>query len=87
MLCCGESPTNIKNRLGHENIQSTMVYLHMDLLNKSKTSGPCGFPLTNLHLAESVDYGPSPKVLEDRKDIAYYINEFSICTKHKFDQK
>jgi hypothetical protein len=24
----------IKNRLGHENIQSTMVYLHMDLASK-----------------------------------------------------
>jgi len=34
MLCCGESPTNIKNRLGHENINATMVYLHMDLTHK-----------------------------------------------------
>jgi site-specific recombinase XerD len=35
MLCCGESPTDIKNRLGHENINATMVYLHMDLTHKA----------------------------------------------------
>ena len=34
MLCCGHAITDIKNRLGHENIQSTMVYLHMDLASK-----------------------------------------------------
>jgi integrase/recombinase XerD len=34
MLSCGESITDIKNRLGHENINSTMVYLHMDLTHK-----------------------------------------------------
>ena len=34
MLCCGNSITDIKNRLGHENINSTMVYLHMDLTHK-----------------------------------------------------
>jgi len=34
MLCCGKSITDIKNRLGHENINSTMVYLHMDLTHK-----------------------------------------------------
>jgi site-specific recombinase XerD len=34
MLCCGQSPTDIKNRLGHENLNSTMVYLHMDLTHK-----------------------------------------------------
>ncbi len=31
MLCSGASPTDIKNHLGHENIDSTMVYLHMNL--------------------------------------------------------
>lgn len=31
MLCCGSSITDIKNRLGHENIQSVMAYLHLDL--------------------------------------------------------
>lgn len=30
-LSCGELISDIKNRLGHENIQSTMIYLHMDL--------------------------------------------------------
>jgi integrase/recombinase XerD len=34
MLCCGNSITDIKNRLGHENVNSTMVYLHMDLTHK-----------------------------------------------------
>lgn len=31
MLSKGDSLTDIKNRLGHENIQSTTIYLHMDL--------------------------------------------------------
>jgi len=32
MLGCGDkSLTDIKNQLGHENLQSTMTYLHMDL--------------------------------------------------------
>jgi integrase/recombinase XerD len=34
MLCAGDPITDIKNRLGHENIQSTMTYLQMDLTNK-----------------------------------------------------
>lgn len=34
MLASGHSPSDIKNRLGHENIQSTMVYLHMDLSHR-----------------------------------------------------
>jgi len=34
MLSCGHSVTDIKNRLGHENVNSTMVYLHMDLTRK-----------------------------------------------------
>jgi site-specific recombinase XerD len=34
MLSCGHAITDIKIRLGHENIQSTMVYLHMDLTHK-----------------------------------------------------
>jgi len=31
MLLSGHSITDIRNRLGHEDIQSTMVYLHLDL--------------------------------------------------------
>jgi len=31
MLYRGKDITEIKNRLGHDNIQSTMVYLHLDL--------------------------------------------------------
>ena len=34
MLCAGEPVTDIKNRLGHENIQSTMTYLQLDLTQK-----------------------------------------------------
>jgi len=34
MLASGDSLSDIKNRLGHENIQSTMVYLHMDLTRR-----------------------------------------------------
>ena len=34
MLCAGEPVTDIKNRLGHENIQSTMTYLQMDVMHK-----------------------------------------------------
>jgi integrase/recombinase XerD len=31
MLCSGASISDIKNRLGHEKLQSTMIYLHLDL--------------------------------------------------------
>jgi len=34
MLSCGDSITDIKNHLGHENIETTMVYLHLNLTKK-----------------------------------------------------
>jgi site-specific recombinase XerD len=34
MLSCGKSLSDIKNRLGHESIESTMIYLHLDLRRK-----------------------------------------------------
>jgi hypothetical protein len=34
MLASGDSLTDIKNRLGHENIQSTMLYLRLNLTRK-----------------------------------------------------
>jgi integrase/recombinase XerD len=34
MLASGASITDIKNRLGHDNIQSTMIYLRLELKNK-----------------------------------------------------
>jgi site-specific recombinase XerD len=34
MLISGKALSDIKNRLGHENIQSTTLYLHMDLTQK-----------------------------------------------------
>lgn len=36
MLAAGCTVTDIKNQLGHENIQSTMVYLQMDLSRRRK---------------------------------------------------
>ena len=36
MLAQGKPISDIKNRLGHESIESTKVYLHMDLTNKRK---------------------------------------------------
>ncbi|MGB2930514.1 MAG: tyrosine-type recombinase/integrase [Desulfobacterales bacterium] len=36
MLACGEPISTIKNHLGHENIQSTMVYLQLDLTRKKE---------------------------------------------------
>ena len=34
MLSCGKSLSDIKNRLGHDNIEYTMIYLHLDLRRK-----------------------------------------------------
>jgi integrase/recombinase XerD len=31
MLARGQSAADVKNRLGHDNLQSTMTYLHLDL--------------------------------------------------------
>ncbi len=36
MLACGKSLTDVMNRLGHKNLESTMIYLQMDLANKRK---------------------------------------------------
>lgn len=36
MLCCGESISDIKNRLGHDNIQSTTIYLQLDLTHRKQ---------------------------------------------------
>ena len=34
MLLCGDPISDITNRLGHENVQSTMAYIHLDLSRK-----------------------------------------------------
>ncbi len=34
MLCAGKDITEIKNRLGHEKIETTMIYLRLDLSRK-----------------------------------------------------
>ncbi len=36
MLASGHSLSEIRNQLGHEDIQSTMVYLQMDLSRRRK---------------------------------------------------
>jgi len=36
MLADGHSVSDIRNKLGHEDIQSTMVYLHLDLSQRRK---------------------------------------------------
>jgi len=36
MLCCGESITDIKNRLGHDSLQSTTMYLQLDLSRRKQ---------------------------------------------------
>jgi len=36
MLSCGEPVSVIKNHLGHENVQSTMVYLQLDLMRRKE---------------------------------------------------
>jgi len=36
MLLAGHPISDIKNRLGHENIKSTMIYLHLDLGNRER---------------------------------------------------
>ena len=36
MLCSGKPISDIKNRLGHENIQSTMIYLNLDLTHRKQ---------------------------------------------------
>ena len=35
-LACGESISDIRNHLGHQNVQSTMDYLHMDLTRRQQ---------------------------------------------------
>jgi hypothetical protein len=36
MLACGKPVSTIKNHLGYENIQSSMVYLQLDLTRKKE---------------------------------------------------
>ena len=36
MLASAKALSDVKNHLGHENIESTMIYLHMDLKTKRK---------------------------------------------------
>ncbi len=47
----------------------------LGFLNKSKTTGHCGFPLTNLHSGECVYYVP-------KSNPANYFDSFYVCSKN-----
>lgn len=72
MLCCGKSLSDIKNRLGHENIESTMIYLHLDLRRKRQVQ-KAFIEYTKSNLSED------PKInelidWENRKDILEWLD-------------
>ena len=69
MLTCGNSLSDIKNRLGHENIESTMVYLHLDLRRKRQVQ-KAFIEYTQSHLTEDakinemIDWENKKEILE-----------------------
>jgi len=69
MLSCGNSLSDIKNRLGHENIESTMVYLHLDLRRKRQVQ-KAFIAYTQSHLTEDpkinelIDWENKKEILE-----------------------
>ncbi len=72
MLSCGKSLSDIKNRLGHENIESTMIYLHLDLRRKRQVQ-KAFIAYTNSNLSDD------PKIdelidWENRKDILEWLD-------------
>ncbi|MCP4371218.1 MAG: tyrosine-type recombinase/integrase [Deltaproteobacteria bacterium] len=72
MLSSGDSITAIKNRLGHENLQSTMTYLDMDLSHKRSIQEQ--FVLYNQSLL-----GQDPKLdeligWEDKQDMLAWLD-------------
>jgi site-specific recombinase XerD len=69
MLACGKPISNIKEQLGHENIQSTMVYLQKDLAMK---------PSEQLKM---VEYAQSPLSLDQQlQELVSWENEKDILT-------
>jgi len=57
---------------------------NLDLLDKPKTPGHCGFPLANLYFELSMDYVPKSNVLRSNKiwglpDEIYNIAELQFC--------
>jgi integrase/recombinase XerD len=67
-LYSGDSLTDIKNRLGHENLQSTMTYLKLDICHKREvqkkiiehTQSPLQF---DPKLEEALEWEDSEKIL------------------------
>jgi len=57
MLARGLSASDVKNRLGHDNLQSTMTYLHMDLTSRRQIQK------TFIHYMQSV-INLDPKIEE-----------------------
>jgi len=62
MLCCAQPITDIKINLGHQNIQSTMVYLHMDLTHKRSVQKK--FIKHDPKLDELIDWDHKEDILE-----------------------
>ena len=72
MLCRGKSLSDIKNRLGHDNIQSSMIYLKLDLTHRKQVQKRF-IEYTRSHLTED------PKInelidWENRKDILEWLD-------------
>jgi len=72
MLSCGKSLSDIKNRLGHDNIESTMIYLHLDLRRKKQVQKAV-IEYTKANLSDD------PKIdelidWENRKDILEWLD-------------
>jgi len=72
MLSCGKSLSDIKNRLGHDNIESTMIYLHLDLRRKRQVQKEfIEYTKSNLSddpkINELIDW-------ENRKDILEWLD-------------
>ena len=69
MLACGEPISTIKNHLGHENIQSTMAYLQLDLTRKKEVQRKfIEYAQSNLHqdpkIDELIDWENKQNILE-----------------------
>jgi len=69
MLLSGKSLTDIQNRLGHENIQSTTVYTHMDLTRKQAVQNKfIAYMKSNLSedpkISEWIDWENKKNILE-----------------------
>jgi integrase/recombinase XerD len=68
----GKSLSDIKNRLGHDNIESTMIYLHLDLRRKRQVQKEfIEYSKSNLSddlkINELIDW-------ENRKDILEWLD-------------